>query len=346
MLLFRRREYEQENKQVAGDQKGSVFILSLWALIMLALMSISATRRVSAQMALARHQIGKTRSRYAAVAGLFYALDRIRLKRSGLKADDADRAYACGISLDQGQTPEEIFFDQNIGDAGFEIRIMDSGCPGFEDETGKINVNALTARHEGILKILLTAQGVPEDQARVISRSIRTKTRECQGETVSSATGVPFKTPEEILLAGGMTEEIFLKIRPFITVYPQSGPLTVNFNTAPEEVLSALAGHCTGAVTKTHISDANDFVRAVSDVRNGNDGVWGTADDRAVVFGRAPFHSGPGLAIASCLAPVHSHQAVFLRARVAGADGQSRIRTVIDAVIDAQSLSVVFLRME
>lgn len=73
----------------------------------------------------------------------------------------------------------------------------------------------------------------------------------------------PLRAKEELLLVEGITQDIFDKLRDFITVFSDG---KVNINTAPYEVLLALG-----------LDD--DTAAAVADYRKGEDKLEATADD-------------------------------------------------------------------
>jgi len=75
-----------------------------------------------------------------------------------------------------------------------------------------------------------------------------------------------FQVPEELLLVRGMTNDIFLKVKDFITVY---GDGKVNVNTAPRLVLRALG-------MNEVLADKIIFYR------RGDDGIEGTEDDNVL----------------------------------------------------------------
>ena len=113
----------------------------------------------------------------------------------------------------------------------------------FSDEEGRININ--TADKSTIQRL----PGLNEELAQAIIESgLR-----------------PFVRKEEILLAKGITKEIFLQFKDLVTVYG-SGP--VNINTASEEVFKVLG-----------LPD--DTVEAILNYRKGEDGEEFTDDDRA-----------------------------------------------------------------
>ena len=345
-----------------NNRRGSVLILAFWALIILIFMGLGITRRVNAELSLVKHQLGKTRSRYAAFAGLFYVLDQIRQDLNNQETGAVDTLFNCGIVLEDGKTPQDIFAQKNIGEAAFDVKISDDPQRfGLEDETGKININGLTGRNYRILKELLMIFDVSEDDAEIITASVidwKDQNENIFQEDLGAeqeyyqhlarpydCKNNYFESLEELFLVRGMTQDIFQKIRLHLTVFPYQGTLRVNFNTASEKVLLALAKSVIGAATNTNELDAQSFVQRVAEFRNGSDGEWGTDDDLSVVLGGLPF-SGPEFAIAAALMSIQSPQAGFIRAHIEGSDKLSRVKTFLDAVIQTDGLRVVSLNIQ
>jgi len=350
------------------NRRGSVLILCFWALIVLGLLGLGISRRVDAQLRLARYQGRKAQARYAAFAGLAYVLDQIRQDAGNEETRDIDTLYQCGLPLAEGQSPEEILGERPVGDAVFRVTRMNADGDGtnetfgLEDETARLNVNALTESNYGILAGLLRELDVPEDQAGMIAASVidwkdenQTVMEEDLGAEQSYYEQLerPYdcknrylETAEELLLVRGMTPAIFERLRPYITVYPFWGSLRVNFSTAPEPVLLALARWATGARTGANEIDAESFVRKVAAFRQGVDGERGTRDDVPVILGQGLGLNGPETAIAAALSPIHSGRSFFIRARIEGRVPGSRVKSILEAVIQTQGLAVVALDLK
>lgn len=110
------------------------------------------------------------------------------------------------------------------------------------DEESKININKAD---RGILSRL---PGMDESLAdEILASELR-----------------PFHAIEELFLVEDITDEIFLKLKDFITVH---GKGWVNINTAPSEVLAAL-------------DLESDLIGIIEEYRGGPDGQVITADDR------------------------------------------------------------------
>lgn len=348
------------------NRRGSVLILCFWALIVLGLLGLGISRRVDAQLRLVRYQSRKAQTRYAAFAGLAYVLEQVRQDEANEQTRDRDTLYDCGLALAEDQTPREILGDRQVGDAVFRVRRIPVAGEetqelfGLNDETARLNVNALTESNYNILAELLEELEVPEQQAEMIAASV-IDWKDENHITVAEDLGaeqsyyaqlpVPYdcknrylENVEELLLVRGMTPEIFERLRPYITIYPLWGSLRVNFSTASEPVLLALARWTTGARTGANDMDAASFVRKVMDFREGADGIEGTRDDEVVTLGQQGLAlNGPETAIAAALSLFHSPRSFFIRARVESEIPGSHVKSFLDAVIQTQGLAVVAL---
>lgn len=346
------------------NNRGSILILCFWALIFLSILGYGITRRVNAELSLARYQAAKAQSKYAAFAGLFYVLDQIQRDLNNEDTQSFDTAYNCGLDLEGAQTPEDFFSGQNVADASFDVVIEDDDTRRFalEDESGKLNINGLHERNYNILTELLTALEVEEDQAKTIASSVidwKDKNQDVFNEGFGAEQGYyqqlnpahecknyNFESIEELLFIRGVTPEIFEKLKSYVTVFPRQGPLHVNYNTAPREVLLALAMSVAGPRTNTDKLDARGFVEKIIEFRQGPDSKLGTVDDEPVEPGKLALFSGPEIAIAAALRPVQSSKASVIRAHIVGSDDQKRTKTFLDAVIETQGLGVVSLSVQ
>jgi len=340
------------------NNRGSILILVFWAMVVLMVMGLVVARRANAHISAVRYQLGKVRGKYAAYAGLFYVINHLRADLNNSESAGVDTLFACGIPLDRAAEIENIFSRRNVGDAVFDVIAEDDPLRfGLSDETAKINLNGLTETTIEIFRQLLLGLDVDEREADIIAASVMDWTdkndvvfEENLGaeQEYYQRLSVPyacknyfFESPEELLMVRGMTEDIFERIRPYITVYPYQGAMMVNFNTAQEPVLQAMAMAVTRSKTGTNEIEARDFVEKLIVYRNGSDGIWGTKDDEGVDLGKMPF-SGPETAIAAALTPMQSARALFVRVHIEASDVTSR-KTRLDAVIRTDGLEVVSL---
>jgi len=153
----------------------------------------------------------------------------------------------------------------------------------------------------------------------------------------------PFENLEELLLIRGMEKEVFDAIRPYVTVFPMEGRLRVNWDTASDQVLLAVAAHLTGAQTNTTLDDAASLVGKIISFREGSDGVLGTEDDRIVDVQKMPLTSKEkvlGLKMNS----MRTHQSNFLRAVIQAKEESAVFPYQVEVVLDRKKDSLVYWR--
>ncbi|HSV43275.1 MAG TPA: type II secretion system minor pseudopilin GspK, partial [Candidatus Bathyarchaeia archaeon] len=317
------------------NKTGSILVVTLWILIILTLLGLMVAHRSGIELAFSNYQLNKTRSKYIAWAGLIYSMDQIRQDLMDQDLSEIDTAYACGVVLPEGKRPRDLFQGQTLGGGVFDLSFEREGRVvfGFEDETGKLNLNALDEGNAAIFKYLMLDLGLDEGEAEVIAASVvdwidadDTVFQESNGAENEYYQGLPraydcknqpMESLWELLLVRGMTPEIFEKVKPYVTVLPSAAGVKVNFNTAPRPVLAALARSVAGARTNTNLLDAGDFVERVVDYRAGADGEWGTEDDRPLEFSEISFTSS-GRAIAAALMVYAVKRADFIRVHAVG----------------------------
>lgn len=348
------------------NKKGSALIFTFWALIFLSFMGFSITRRVNAELSLARHQLGKTRAKYAAFAGLFYVLDKLQQDMNNSESRMVDTAFNCGVVLAAGQTPEDIFSEIQLEDTTFSVKDLNEPQRfGLVDESAKININGLTERNYNILKELLILNDVNEDEAGIISASVidwkdsndvlfeeelgaEQEYYQLLGKSYDVKNSY-FETLQELMMVRGVSPDIFQKVSPHLTVYPFSGGLRINLNTASDIVLLALARSVTGSRTNTSYLDAPGFVEKIVAARAGGDGEWGTEDDESVGLliteGSVPFNSSER-AIAAALMSINSSRSLAVRVYIQASDGRTGVKTWLDAVIKTDAMEVVSLNVQ
>jgi type II secretory pathway component PulK len=151
---------------------------------------------------------------------------------------------------------------------------------GVSDEERKININEMEL--PVLERLLRIVAGSDPIQAQELAASIidwRDEDSELSIPSGSAedqyyrnlehpyeAKDAKFEVLEEVLLVKGMSEDIFTKIKKYITIY---GDDKVNINTAPRTVLLALG--LNGETTDK-----------ILNFRCGNDGLEGTADDNTL----------------------------------------------------------------
>ncbi|HAM52794.1 MAG TPA: hypothetical protein DCP92_19645 [Nitrospiraceae bacterium] len=238
-----------------SSQNGIALLLVLWVLAILTVLvlSFSFMARTDTNATVSfKEGIEK---RYLAEAGvqrgimeIFYRLankNQVVVPEEGLEVWRADgREY-------QGQT----------GNGSYKVRIM--------DDSGKVDINALSDVNSQILRNLLTNLGVEDEDAvngivdsildwkDSTSKGLGTHRLNGAGDDYYQSLPNPyeakhanFDTLEELLLVKGVTPELLYGNREkkglieFLAIKPNSmpGPLQINVNAAPKEVLAAIPG--------------------------------------------------------------------------------------------------------
>ena len=212
-------------------EKGSVLIFTLWVLIILAILSIILSYYVSSDVRLAKYESDKIKATYLARAGVMKML-------------------------------AELIKDQNSYDSLFEDWNTTKDNPkkfklgnriifyGASDEMGRLNLNGVGLAKEHLVSLGVEDETVSEDIVRYKNEKKDNK---------------KFEFIEELFLVDGMTREMYLQIKDFVTIH-RGDDSKVNINTASEEVLMAVLGN-------------ESLVLDILDYRKGPDGKAGTEDD-------------------------------------------------------------------
>jgi len=343
---------------------GIILVAVLWILVILTSLAIGIGYRAKIEIELAKHALGKLRSKYVAQAGVVYSLGII-LSNGGEDSKDKQcgTLYSCGVILEQDQAPEDIFREVKVSEGVFDIRyiIQDSQTTprilyGFQDEERKVNINTLTPETYKVFSNLMTALGHDQEVADAMTASIL-DWKDANNEVYGGSLGAedeyyssqehgyrcknqPFDSLQELMLVKGMTPEIFESVRPYITIFPKSGRFVINSNTAAEPVLLAMARALSGPANNTEISDADSLVQKILSYRSGDDAIEGTKDDRPLDLGAMPLNAKERV-IFLLFNTMTISKVKYLRAVVKGVDQRTRIPTFIDVVIDADQHFVV-----
>ncbi len=350
------------------DQAGVILIVVLWIVAILSVFILGLSRRAGVELALTRYQREKVIAGHTAISGLVYAMACIQQDSLDPKTRAFDTLYQRGITLDENQTAEALFRRVSSGDGYFEIRHWEIGEDGtarpvfgFEDEESKINVNLLSPQNYKVLSALITYFGFDQDTADIIASAVIDWTDK-DDNTFNAPYGAEsdfymqlasprpcknysFESVEEIRLVRGMTEEIFKKIEPYITVYPSSGRFQVNLDTASHPVLTALARAVTGGQTNTEKEDADGVVEKIMQNRRGEDGCLATADDRLFDINQLSLNSEErivALLMYQSMARVSSYFRVFVN----GFSGPGGVSSGIEAVVSRADLSVLYWKRQ
>ena len=281
-------------KAARRPERGSILIVTLWIMAILAVLAIGIGFRVSLEMRLSGYNLSRLQARYSAKAGIVKA-------RAYLSGDnnDHDSLYECGIALPPGQTPESIFAeeDNKLGGGSFSVS-YDLMIPegdedisgrvfryGIIDEERKINLNfkkfPLQNKNE-FKKIIesLSDSITPEIAAAILDWQDPGSSAEPNGaesfyyESLNrpyKAKNSDFEIIQELLLIKDITPQIYREMKDYVTVYSDG---KININTAPERVLNAVIDAQRGAF--------KELAGVIVEVRKGVDEIDGTKDD--IVF--------------------------------------------------------------
>jgi len=346
------------------NKSGIILIVVLWIIVILSMLAIGLSRNTRIEIQLTKHGLAALKARYAAMSGIFYAIRQIEADSQTAATSISDTKYQCGFSLEAPDTPADLFKDVALSPGvRFSIFYAPEGDGkrryGLTDEESRINVNALGPGDYGILKNLLILSGVDNDTAETIAASA-VDWRDEDDEVVDEPYGAEenfyarlenpyscknafFENPKELLLVRGMTPEIFDRVKESVTVFPYQGRLLINFDTASNDVLRALARHYAGAKTNTEMADADSLVEKILFYRRGDDGMEATADDRPVDFKEISFNAKEKV-IALSMQRHQTKVSRYLRIRSRGTETQTQARHDIEAVVDRSDVSVLYWR--
>jgi len=256
--------------------KGSVLIITLWSLFLLSVFAVYLGYGVRQKLVLAYRLDERSKLRFIADAGIKKAV-------ISLAGEEFVEGYA---SLSDRWSDNAVEFkEQPIGDGSFTIShtyINDISNEvfvryGLVDEESKININKADQKIlRSLFRICLDCD---EDEAQRLAASVvdwrdgdsalsipigSAEDADYRGLQYSyEAKDADFEVPEEVLLVNGMNEDIFAKVKDYITIY---GDGKVNINTASKTVLLSLGL-------------GGDIVYNIMLFRYGKDKILGTPDD-------------------------------------------------------------------
>ncbi len=334
------------------DKSGIILIIVLWILVVLTMLAIGLGQRSSIELSLTKYAVGELKAKYLAWAGLVYSMQQIKNDSSDETTRAFDTLHQCGVRLAESN-PEDVFrqsFDEGHFLISYEARsdsvLSESNLSyGFQDEERRININTLSFQNYKILIHLMTLLDVDEALAEEITAAILDWKDEDSELTSSPSEGAeddyymglskpyhcknrPFDSVEELMLVRGMTEEILRTLKDYVTIYPKTGNLMVNFDTAPEIILTALGRSAPTA----NPDDVDSTVSKILSYRRGPDNIEGTSDDKAIEQREIGFNFAEST-IFNNLISYRTLLSNFIRVNVEGVDDRSGVKHVIEAVI-------------
>ena len=208
------------------NQRGLALVIVMWMLVLLTIMAAGYSTTTRTETRLTAQQLYASQARASAEAGLWLVVQDL------LKPEPARRWPADGTS-------NEIIFSDN------QMEII------IQDQAGMIDIN--TARDE-LLKGLIESTGEDEPAVQQLVDAIldwrdRDDLTRLYGAEDSDyrnsgfdyeAKDGPFNSIDEMRKVMGMTESVYQKIQPALTVY--SHLPGINPEVAPAEVLMAVPG--------------------------------------------------------------------------------------------------------
>ena len=247
-----------------GRRAGFALIAALWLLVALSAVGLDAALRSKTRRLAAANVLDQARARAAAEAGAEYAASRLNAammeRADELRAESSrNRRTSLGNLFrrsdpfeDPWRDPSELVApSMQFGDARYELRVYDLGA--------SIDINQA---NEQLLRQFF-AQGMRVDAARAdrLALAILDWRDEDEIPRVNGAereqylragapvlpTNRPFAEIDELRHVIGMTEDLFLEVRPYLRL---TGTDDINVNAAPEPVLLALPGMTPGAATE------------------------------------------------------------------------------------------------
>ncbi len=247
-----------------GDKRASVLAISLWILIMLAMLAVSVGHRVSMGLRMSKYQRDAVRAVYAAKA----VSDKMitELEKDINSFDAYTESWADNSSIFKKYSLEE-----SEGEYGMVTRPKEA-VPGSEDviaygasdEEGRIDINkadkpvilqALKVSGVDIMKAGDLAENIIQWKKSPVDPLLEKEYLYSMGY---SCKGSSFSSTEELILVKGMrelTQEKFEKLKSMATIYGTGNTVKVNINTASEDVLKALAMYGVTLVGSTDVND-------------------------------------------------------------------------------------------
>jgi general secretion pathway protein K len=181
--------------EVAAErERGIAIVAALWASAILAVIVASVL-----QLARADANLGRGRQEAAELGAIVDGA--VNLTILAMLAPTAREIPVNG-------TPVTVPF------AGHEVRVS------IQDEAGKIDLNAAG---EPILRRLLSAIGLATDAAGQLAENVTNwPERGRLGDGEPRARGARFQAVEDLQLVPGMTQDIYRRLYPLVTVYSQT----------------------------------------------------------------------------------------------------------------------------
>jgi general secretion pathway protein K len=238
-------DYPERNRQGASAKKGIALIMVIWVLtiLMVLVISFSFMTRTETYATLAFKE--GTEKKLLAEAGIERGI--LELFYRNVNKNQAIILEGHEVWRIDGRS-----YKDKVGEGEYSVMIT--------DESGKIDINAITDANSDILRNLIKNLGIQEEEVNTIVDSIldwkdADDLHHLSGAEDDYYMSLPnpykaknanFDTLEELLLVKGITSEILYGndekkgIIDLLTIYLKTSK--INVNAAPKEVLMALPG--------------------------------------------------------------------------------------------------------
>ena len=225
-----------------AGERGSILVLSLWVIFLLALLALAVGAHVEGRLALARAVEQRTAGILAARTVAQRALVLLAQDTNNWDAMTEPWASSAGDFSNAvcGAGAGSAFYAYDLASGGQGTNF------GLSDEQARADLNL--ARVELLVALLEEAGGLEAEAASRLAAAIQSaRTRPVERSPgIGEKTGWrdpgiergPFPSSEEVRGVAGMTDEAFLRIRDQVTVH---GGTRVNLNTAGAVMLRSLA---------------------------------------------------------------------------------------------------------
>ena len=244
--------FERSRKRKAVRERGFTFLVVIWALSILIVLSLVFGASVSAHFKTTRNAIDNARAEALADAGIALAVLDLSAWRAG--------------------TRREARFPRNGQPVRCNLGNGDWLNIAIEDEVGKVDLNTADER---LIGAALLAAGVREDDIsryaqRILDyrdpdsdrRPLGAETEEYQAQGRTAPKNQPFDAIEEVEQVLGIPAGLAEALRPYVTIY--SGQVTIDGNVAHRRLLAALSNRGFGIETDDLPRMSRAPMRAIS----------------------------------------------------------------------------------
>ena len=252
------------------DKRGSLLILAIWVLLLLALFTSVVGRIVQGKLKMAQTFETKSKLRYIAEAGVQKAIQVLAMKDVQSQLPD--------VLNDGWSVNESAFHEIPVGDGYFTVgyQIGNTVYSGMIDEESKISLRLITSARI-LSNLFQLAGGLSKEEAAHIAYALLDCMDEDDHAYEAGAEkkyymrlkppyqpkNEPLDILEEMNFIRGMTPAIYERLSPYLTLY---GSGLLNLNTASPIILVS-------------IGMSESLVKKILRFRAGEDGVERTPDD-------------------------------------------------------------------